>query len=201
MRARNVLASIARRTQMPRMPHRLLLAAVAALSLGACATFQTGPVGNANVPQPAQAVDLQRYVGLWYEIGRYDHGFERGCQGVTAEYRLRQDGEIDVINTCREGAPDGEARVAEGRARVVEGSGNAKLKVSFFGPFYVGDYWVLDRAEDYSWSIVGEPSGRNLWLLSRSPQPSAQVRETMMNRARELGYDLSILRPTKQPGT
>ena len=199
MRARNVLASIARRTQMPRMPHRLLLAAVAALSLGACATFQTGPVGNANVPQPAQAVDLQRYVGLWYEIGRYDHGFERGCQGVTAEYRLRQDGEIDVINTCREGSPDGEARVAEGRARVVEGSGNAKLEVSFFGPFYLGDYWVLDRADDYSWAIVGEPSGRYLWLLSRTPQPSDQVRDQIMIRARELGYDLSILRPTQQP--
>ena len=197
MRARNVLASIARRTQMPRMPHRLLLAAVAALSLGACATFQTGPVGNANVPQPAQAVDLQRYVGLWYEIGRYDHGFERGCQGVTAEYRLRQDGEIDVINTCREGAPDGEARVAEGRARVVEGSGNAKLEVSFFGPFYLGDYWVLDHADDYSWAIVGEPSGRYLWLLSRTPDPAPAVRQRIRDRTAELGYDLSLLLPVQ----
>lgn len=76
-------------------------------------------------------------------------------------------------------------------ARIVEGSGNAKLKVSFFGPFYVGDYWVLDRAEDYSWSIVGEPSGRNLWLLSRTAEPAVRMRETIMSRVRELGYDVS----------
>ena len=187
MRARNVLASIARRTQMPRMPHRLLLAAVAALSLGACATFQTGPVGNANVPQPAQAVDLQRYVGLWYEIGRYDHGFERGCQGVTAEYRLRQDGEIDVINTCREGSPDGEARVAEGRARVVEGSGNAKLEVSFFGPFYLGDYWVLDRADDYSWAKFCQPTSRYHCLLTRNTDPAPDYRKHIRHSTAELG--------------
>jgi apolipoprotein D and lipocalin family protein len=82
---------------------------------------------------------------------------------------------------------------------VVEGSGGAKLEVSFFGPFYFGNYWILDHAEDYSWSIVGEGSGRYLWLLSRTPQPSDPVREQIMSRARELGYDLSILRPTIQP--
>jgi len=70
---------------------------------------------------------------------------------------------------------NGEVRSAETKAKVVEGCGNAKLKMSFFGPFYFGDYWVLDHAGDYSWSIVGEPSGRNLWLLSRSAQPTTEV--------------------------
>jgi len=179
----------------------LLLAAAAAVAVTGCATLQRGPVGNTAVPEPARPVDLNRYAGLWYEIARYEFGVQRGCEGVTAEYTLRDDGLVGVLNTCRQDSRDGEIRTAEAKAKIVEGSGNAKLKVSFFGPFYVGDYWVLDHAEDYSWSIVGEPSGRNLWLLARSPQPSTQVRETMMSRARELGYDLSILRPTQQPGS
>lgn len=175
----------------------ILVLAGAAVALTACATLQRGPVGNAAVPQPAKAIDLRRYAGLWYEIGRYENGFERGCEAVTARYSVRDDGLVGVVNACRQGASDGPEKAIEGKAKIVEGSGNAKLKVSFFGPFYVGDYWVLDRAEDYSWSIVGEPSGRYLWLLSRTPDPAPEVRETIMNRTRELGYDLSLVRPTK----
>ncbi|NBB64758.1 lipocalin [Pseudomonas sp. ODNR1LW] len=171
----------------------------AAAILTACATLERGPIGNAAVPQPTKRVDLTRYAGRWYEIGRYEAGFQRGCEAVTATYELRDDGLVGVVNTCRQGSPDGQVRFVEGKAKVVQGSENAKLKVSFFGPFYVGDYWVLDHADDYSWSIVGEPSGRYLWLLSRSPRPSPQVRETIMNRTRALGYDLTILRPTQQP--
>lgn len=117
---------------------------------------------------------------------------------MTARYTLRDDGFVGVLNACRQGGLTGEEKIAEGKAKIVEGSGNAKLRVSFFGPFY-GDYWILDRADDYSWSIVGEPSGRYLWLLTRVPQPSREVRETLMNRAAELGYDLSLIRPTQQP--
>ncbi|SFS31766.1 lipocalin family protein [Brevundimonas viscosa] len=183
-------------------PSRLmpaLLLAGAALAVAGCATLQRGPVGNAAVPQPARPVDLNRYAGLWYEIARYENGFERGCEGVTAEYTLRDDGLVGVRNACRQGSPGGELKVANGRARVIEGGDGAKLKVSFFGPFFLGDYWVLDRADDYSWSIVGEPSGRYLWLLSRSPTPAPTVRETIMNRARALGYDLALLRTVEQP--
>ncbi|MFN3879767.1 MAG: lipocalin family protein [Brevundimonas sp.] len=175
----------------------IALLAGAALALGACATLQRGPVGNAAVPQPAKAVDLNRYAGLWYEIGRYENGFERGCEGVTAQYTVRDDGLVGVLNTCRQGAITGPVKTSEGKAKVVEGSNNAKLKVSFFGPFYVGDYWVLDHADDYSWSIVGEPSGRYLWLLSRTAQPSAQARDAILTRTRALGYDLTLIRPTQ----
>ncbi|RZJ41130.1 MAG: lipocalin [Brevundimonas sp.] len=175
---------------------RFSIIALSALALTACATLQRGPVGNAEVPQPGKPVDLNRYAGLWYEIGRYENGFERGCEGVTAEYTLRPDGLVGVRNSCRQDGVNGEQKVSEGRARVVEGSQNAKLKVSFFGPFYVGDYWVLDRADDYSWSIVGEPSGRYLWLLSRTPRPSEAQRAVMNRRAQELGYDMSLVRPT-----
>jgi apolipoprotein D and lipocalin family protein len=177
---------------------RPLLAAAAALGLAACSLMPGGPVGNPAVPQPSKGVDLNRYSGLWYEIGRYENGFERNCEAVTAEYRPRADGMVEVINTCHRGAVDGPAKRIAGRAKIVPGSANAKLKVSFFGPFFVGDYWVLDHAPDYGWSIVGEPSGRYLWLLSRVPAPSADVRGVIEARARALGYALAMLRPTRQ---
>lgn len=175
----------------------LALAAATALTLGGCVVMRRGRVGNRSVPEPAKAVDLNRYVGLWYEIGRYENAFERGCEAVTAEYRARDNGTVQVINTCRTGSPNGPTKIAEGRAKVAAGSSNAKLKVSFFGPFFFGDYWVLDHDSDYAWSIVGEPSGRYLWLLSRTAEPSAATREVIETRVRELGYDTSLIRRTQ----
>jgi apolipoprotein D and lipocalin family protein len=102
-----------------------------------------------------------------------------------------------VVNSCRKGSLNGKVSQATGKAKIVEGSNNAKLRVSFFGPFF-GDYWVLDRADDYSWAIVGEPSGRYLWLLHRSPDPGAPITDKMKSRATELGYNLDILRSTLQ---
>ena len=165
--------------------------------ISGCSTLSRGPVGNSAVPQPAKAVDLDQYKGLWYEVGRYENGFEKGCEGVTAEYSSLPDGKIKVVNTCREGAPDGPAKASEGKAKVVEGSQNAKLKVSFFGPFYFGNYWVLDRADDYSWAIVGEPSGRYLWILSRTADLPESERSRLFSRAGELGYDTALIRPVK----
>jgi apolipoprotein D and lipocalin family protein len=101
-----------------------------------------------------------------------------------------------VINRCRK--PDGKTTQATGRAKIVDRISGAKLKVSFFGPFY-GDYWVMDHAEDYSWSIVGEPSGRYLWLLARTANPAPAEREALIARAKALGYDTAMLRITQQP--
>ena len=175
----------------------LLLAGVALVALGACATLQQGPSGNARVPEPAKTVELDRYLGRWYELARYEQSFQKDCEAVTADYSLRDDGLIRVVNTCHEGALNGPVKQAEARAKAVAGSGNAKLKVSFFGPFYVGNYWVLDHADDYSWAIVGEGSGRYLWLLSREANPPPAMRERLWNRTGELGYDLSMLRVTQ----
>lgn len=176
------------------MTLRSLAMTAAVLALAGC-TSQ--PSGNANPPEPAKAVDLDRYVGKWYEVARYDMRFEKGCEGVTAEYSKRPDGLIRVLNTCHEGAVDGPVKTSEGKAKVVDTTTNAKLKVSFFGPFW-GDYWVLDHADDYSWSIVGEGSGKYLWILTRKP-PSDLEREALTARARALGYDVAMLRQTKQP--
>lgn len=182
-----------------RLPALLLTGAAlgALVALGACATLRQGPSGNARVPEPAKAVELERYLGRWYELARYEQSFQKDCEAVTADYSLRADGLIRVVNSCREGAVDGPLKQAEARAKVMSDSGNAKLKVSFFGPFYVGNYWVLDHAEDYSWAIVGEGSGRYLWLLSREPEPELAVRQRLWSRTEELGYDLSMLRVTR----
>jgi apolipoprotein D and lipocalin family protein len=185
MKARRVLA-----------PLVLMSAAALALAGAAAASGTRGPIGNKAVPEPAKPVDLNRYAGLWYELGRYENSFERNCEAVTADYRLLDNGAVQVVNSCRKGGVDGPAKTIKGRAKVVPGSQNAKLKVSFFGPFF-GDYWVLDHADDYAWSIVGEPSGRYLWLLSRTAEPAASVRETIQARVRDLGYDTDLIRPTR----
>ena len=146
----------------------------------------------------APFVDLQRYLGTWYEIATIPSRFQKDCVGVTATYTLRPDGDIDVVNTCHKGAPDGPVKVARGKATPVAGSQGAKFKVSFFGPALFANYWVLDHADDYSWAIVGEGSGRYLWILTREAQPTPARREELLGRVRGLGYDLSLLRFTRQ---
>jgi apolipoprotein D and lipocalin family protein len=175
-----------------RAPGPLAAALLAAVAVAGCVA---GPSGNRHPPQPAKAVDLDRYAGLWYEAARYDMRFERGCDGVTAEYSKRPDGLIRVVNTCRQGGPTGPVKVVEGKAKIVDAATRAKLKVSFFGPFF-GAYWVLDHADDYSWSIVGEGSGRYLWILTRKPPTPAELK-ALTERAGAMGYDTAMLRVTK----
>lgn len=184
---------------MRKLTTALAIGGVAVLGLVIAAWSTTAdrhPIGNVSVPQPAKMVELQLYLGRWYEIARYEQSFQKGCEGVTADYSLRTDGKIDVVNRCRK--PGGELREAQGRAKIVDRTTNAKLKVSFFGPFY-GDYWVLDHADDYSWSIVGEPSGRYLWILAREATPAASDVDQLIQRAGAMGYDTSMLVRTVQP--
>ena len=145
-----------------------------------------------------EAVDPERYVGRWYEIARLPNSFEEGCEGVTADYARRADGLLRVVNTCREGSPAGTLKSSTGRARIVDETTNAKLEVSFFGPFW-GDYWILDLADDYAWAIVGEPEGRYLWVLSRTPTISAELWTSINAKLTALGYDVSAVHLTAQP--
>jgi apolipoprotein D and lipocalin family protein len=155
----------------------------AALTLGACA--QQPVYRTTSTPLPVAQIEIEPYLGLWYEQARLPNSFERGCASATAEYGLREDGLISVLNTCFE--QNGEQREANGRARVVGENGEGKLKVSFFGPFW-GDYWVVERAEDYAWSIVSEPSGKYLWILTRAETISPQDRAVFEARVQALGY-------------
>lgn len=177
-----------------------IFAGVAAAAVGGAFVYSRAtrpPVINPKVPAPAKPVDLQRYVGTWYELARHENRFQKGLDAVTAEYALLGDGKIKVINSGCQGGPRGERSSVEGRALVADEATNAKLKVSFFGPLYTGDYWVLDHGDDYDWSIVGEPSGRFLWVLARDPKPALAVTEALLKRVEALGYDRWALRITQ----
>ena len=141
------------------------------------------------------SVDLKRYVGTWYEIARYPNRFQRKCTGdVTAKYALRDDGKVDVLNSCREGAKINQAK---GTGKVADPQTNSKLRVTFFWPFY-GDYWILDLAPDYSYAIIGEPRRQYLWILSRSPRMDAPVYDKLLEKIRSFGYDPAGLVKTPQ---
>jgi apolipoprotein D and lipocalin family protein len=142
-------------------------------------------------------VDLQSYVGIWYEIASYPASFQEGCVGTTAEYTLRDDGKIQVINRCYDESFDGPLRTIEGTARVVDEETNAKLKVTFFWPFE-GDYWIIDLDENYEWAVVGEPSRTYLWILSRTPTLDESVYQAILSRLPDKGYDPSRLQRTAQ---
>ncbi|HEY5761790.1 MAG TPA: lipocalin family protein [Rhodocyclaceae bacterium] len=143
-------------------------------------------------------VDLQRYAGVWHEIARLPMPFQKQCVGdTTAEYRLRDDGAVAVLNRCRTASGFDQA---EGKATVVEGSQNARLKVSFFWPFRA-DYWIIGLDADYRWAVVGDPSRKYLWVLARSPQLPPEQLEAALTIARAQGYDLSpLIHSQPRPG-
>ncbi len=144
-------------------------------------------------------VDLQRYLGTWYEIATIPQSFQKGCVGVTAEYALRPDGDITVINTCRQGTLDGKVRQAKAKAWVVDKKTNAKLKVRFFWPF-TGDYWIIGLDAEYQWAIVGHPGRNYFWILSRAPQMDDGLYNELLRLAADKGYDLGRIKKTLQPG-
>jgi apolipoprotein D and lipocalin family protein len=143
-------------------------------------------------------VDLSRYLGTWYEIASFPQRFQRGCTASSANYVLRADGDIDVVNRCRKDALDGEEKVAKGRARVVDKATGAKLKVSFFRPFW-GDYWIIDLGADYDYAVVGHPSRDYLWILSRTRAMNPALYEAIVQRLRAQGYEVDRLHQTLQP--
>ena len=136
--------------------------------------------------------ELDRYVGRWYEIARLDHSFERGLDNITAEYSLRDDGGVKVINRGYS-KEDNEWRQAEGKAYFVDDTNSGHLKVSFFGPFY-GSYIIFDLdMKDYQHAFISGPSTSYLWLLSRTPQVSEKIIGQFRKRAVEFGFDTSKL--------
>ena len=176
------------------------IAAIVALLLVSLAACKTPPVNrDPSRPLPTVAqVDLERYLGRWYEIARYENSFETDCVGVTATYGRQPDGTISVTNRCLIKSLNGEESLAEGSARVVDPATNAKLAVTFFWPFE-GDYWVIGLADDYSWALVGEPSGRYLWVLARTPQLTPALKTELVSRLDAMGYNTKALHWTLQP--
>ncbi len=140
---------------------------------------------------------LEKYLGKWYEIARFDHRFERGLQGVTAEYSLRKDGKIKVVNSGYKDSLNGSKSEAIGKAKIPNPKEPAKLKVSFFWIFY-SDYYILELDPDYQWSIVGSKSDNYLWILSRTPQVSDKLYGQLLDKASERGYNVENLIKVEQ---
>jgi len=138
-------------------------------------------------------LDLQKYLGKWYEIARYNHKFERGLVGVTATYSIRDDGKIKVLNSGYKKSLDGKFSQATGKAFVPDPEKEpAKLKVSFFWNFY-GDYFVLELDKDYQWALVGSSLDKYLWILSRTPQLDEDLFNKLLDKIKSRGYDISKL--------
>jgi apolipoprotein D and lipocalin family protein len=177
-------------TSMKRLLRPLAAACAAALLiLAPLATAETPPVAS------VEYVDLARYAGRWHEIAAFPMFFQRQCLGdTTADYALRPDGEVSVVNRCR---TDSGFDQANGRAWAVPGGGNAQLKVSFFWPFR-SDYWIIGLDENYRWAVVGNPNRKYLWILARTPELPADQLERALQAARAQGYDLAQLKYTPQ---
>lgn len=144
-------------------------------------------------------VDLDRYVGKWYEIASFPQRFQRGCVATTASYSRLEDGRIRVENECRDESFTGELRRVDGVAWVSDSSGSpAKLKVQFFWPFS-GDYWIIDLDSEYRYAVIGHPSRNYLWILSRSPTMDRETYAAILSRIEAHGYDPERLRETAQP--
>jgi len=168
------------------------LATLAVIALLTACTTSHPPLAT------VETVDLNRYYGTWYEIARLPNWFQKKCAADT-QATYRPDGEnVAVVNRCR--TAEGEFEQADGIAKLVEGSQGAKLRVSFFRPFY-GDYWVLALDPGYRWVLVGEPGRSYAWILAREPKLDEATLEALLAQAAALGFDRQAFLRTPHTST
>jgi apolipoprotein D and lipocalin family protein len=172
----------------------LLVSANLAIMI-ACANSQ-----NPSEPKTVSKVDLSRYLGQWHEIATIPMWFQKDCAGgTTATYALKDNGDVSVLNQCV--TAEGKVKSAKGVAWVVDKNTNAKLKVSFF-PFgrkwFAGDYWIIDLGLNYEYAVVGHPSRKYGWILSRTPELPQPILDDIVKRLNAQGYDFSKFKLTEQ---
>ena len=173
-----------------------LVTLLGVLAISGCATT-TSRLGLPPL-ETVPHVEVQRYLGTWYELASIPQRFQRGCTATTATYSLRPDGELDVLNKCRMDSVDGVEKTATGRARVVDAATNAKLEVSFFRPFW-GDYWIIDLDPEYQYAVVGHPGRDYLWILSRTAHVEPAVYDGIVAKLTQQGYPLDrLVRPLQR---
>ncbi len=185
---------------MKTIPLQLVLVAFCGMLLSQVQTKAQNTAPLKAIPN----LDLQRYLGTWFEIARLPNSFQTKCScDVSAHYQLREDGDIDVTNRCRK--EDGEMKQSTGKAkRASESEPLSKLKVRFAPAFLSwlsavwGDYWVLILAPDYSYAVVGEPSRKYLWILSRSAQMNNTTYNELLGKIAAMGYDTRLIQKTCQ---
>lgn len=163
-----------------KLPNLLQLLLPVAVLMSSCET--SAPLASIN-----RKVDLNRYTGKWFEIAKLPNRFQKGCECATANYTLRADGQIDVLNGCTK--PNGETKNAKGIARTTNEL-HDKLEVSFF-PFIWGKYWILDLDENYQTVMVGHPNRKYLWILSRKPNLPEPEYQRLITKAKRSGFDIS----------
>ena len=146
-----------------------------------------------NPPTVTDSIDLQKYSAKWYEIASYPMSFQKDCYCVTADYTLTDKGYVKVFNSCRKGSVTGKIKSITGKAFPVKGTNNVKLKVQFFWPFRA-DYWVIDKAEDYSWAVVSGASRKYLWILCRTPDMQKETWQGITDRLIKNGFDIGKLK-------
>jgi len=134
-------------------------------------------------------VDLERYLGKWYEIAHLPAKFQEGCNETTATYTLLDNGTISVLNECKK---NGKTKLAKGKAKVVDKTTNAKLKVTFFWPFY-GDYWIIKLGNTYNYAVVGTQNREYLWILSRTPQMDDTLFSELADFVKSKGFKVENL--------
>ena len=168
------------------MTTQMMIVAITVVAVAGCVS---GPkVDNT----PVATLDLNRYLGEWYEIARFDHSFERGVEQAKANYTLNEDGTIKVVNS---GVKDGKPKTAIGKGKRTDTP--ALLRVSFFGPFYA-DYRVMTIDEGYTYALVGSGSADYLWMLSRTRVLPDTTKSELLFEAKRRGYDTDKLIWVKQ---
>ncbi len=167
-------------TKMMNSIRRLLWFSILALGLNGC-------TGIPNGAEPVKDFSLEQYLGTWYEVARMDHKFERGLSNVTAEYSLRDDGGVRVLNGGFN-TSKGEWVEAEGKAFFIGDTSTGQLKVSFFGPFYASYNVIALDQEAYQWSLVAGPDTDYLWILSRTPELDQAIVDELISEAKMLGF-------------
>lgn len=165
------------------------------IGLGGCATVSPLPA----LKTVAQ-VDIQRYLGTWYEIATIPAWFEKDLVAVTATYSLRPDGNLRVVNQGRKLTLDGPLQRAEGRAWIADGQDASRLKVSFF-LWFAGNYWIIELDPDYRYVVVGDPTREYLWILARTPRIDDALYQDLLRRIAAHGYDLTRIKKAVQPET
>jgi apolipoprotein D and lipocalin family protein len=147
--------------------------------------------------QTVPQVDLNKYLGKWYEIASYPQRFQKGCYCTTAEYNMSDKGYVIVENRCKKDSILGKESYIKGKAFVQKNSNNAKLKVQFFWPFR-GKYWIIELADDYSYAVVSHPNRKYLWILSRTPKMNEAIYQSILSRLERNGFILSKIQKTLQ---
>jgi apolipoprotein D and lipocalin family protein len=144
-------------------------------------------------PQPAKSLDTNRFVGRWFEVARMPNKIQTGCATSLADWAHDGAAQFKVTQTCHVDTPTGHAKVWKASGKIIDPVTNAKFRMSFFGGLISQDYWVLDRADDYSWLILSTPNPKFLWIFSRQPNLPAAQKAALVARTKAMGYDVAAM--------